>query len=73
MNNITESIVTIAVAIIGLATLAVIVSKQANTVGVIDAGGRAFTSSLATAISPVTMGGGGLGGILPSLSLGVLH
>ena len=62
MNSITESIVTIAVAIIGLATLAVIVSKNANTTGVINSGGNAFNSALATAISPVTGGGSPLGG-----------
>jgi hypothetical protein len=54
MDRLTESIVTIAVAIIGLATLAVIVSRNANTVGVIKAGGGVFNNSLATAISPVT-------------------
>lgn len=71
MGNITESIVTIAVAIIGLATLAVIVSKQANTVNVIGAGGGAFNDALRTAISPITSGGGGSFG-LPSLP-GLLH
>lgn len=59
MNNITESIVTIAVAIIGLATLAVLVSRNANTAGVIREGGNAFTGALGTAISPITGGGGG--------------
>jgi len=58
MNSLTESVVTIAVAIIGLATLAVIVSKNANTVGVINSAGGVFNSALGTAISPV-MGGGG--------------
>lgn len=62
MNNITESIVTIAVAIIGLATLAVIVSKNANTTGVIGAGGQAFNNALAVAISPVTGSNSSLGG-----------
>ena len=69
MNNITESIVTIAVAIIGLATLAVIVSKNANTTGVIGAGGRAFNDALSTAISPVTMGGSPLGGVIGGYGL----
>lgn len=59
MNNITESVVTIAVAIIGLASLAVIVSRNANTTAVIDSAGNAFNTSLATAISPVTMAGNG--------------
>lgn len=65
MDRLTESVVTIAVAIIGLATLAVLVSRNANTAGVIGAGGNAFTRALATAISPVAGGGNSL----PSLSL----
>ena len=71
MDRLTESVVTIALGIIGLATLAVLVSKNANTAGVITAGGGAFNSSLATAISPITGGTSGLGnnfnmGSLPS-------
>lgn len=62
MDRLTESVVTIAVAIIGLATLAVLVSKNANTVAVIGAAGNAFNSSLGTAISPVTGGGSSMGG-----------
>ncbi len=67
MDRLTESVVTIAVAIIGLATLAVLVSRNANTAGVINSAGRAFGGSLATAISPVTGGNSmpnfsGLGG-----------
>lgn len=54
MDRLTESVVTILVAIIGLATLAVLVSRNANTAGVINAAGRAFGGSLATAISPVS-------------------
>lgn len=60
MDRLTESVVTIAVAIIGLATLAVLVSRNANTSGVIGAAGNAFSKSLGTAISPIT-GGGGFG------------
>lgn len=61
MDRLTESIVTIAVAIIGLATLAVIVSKKANTSAVIGSASGAFNSALGTAISPIT-GGGSSGG-----------
>ena len=82
MDRLTEAVVTIAVAIIGLATLAVLVSRNANTTGVINAGGGVFNSWLATAESPVTghssatynFGQGGFGGMgggfnfnLPSL------
>lgn len=61
MDRLTESVVTIAVAIIGLATLAVLVSRNANTSGVIGAAGKAFSGSLGVAISPITGGGGGFG------------
>lgn len=56
MNQITETIVTIAVAIVGLAMVAVLVSRQANTAGVISAGGNAFTNALRVAVSPVQGG-----------------
>jgi hypothetical protein len=58
MDRLTESVVTIAVAIIGLATLAVLVSRNARTSQVIDSASKGFNMSLATAISPVTGGGG---------------
>lgn len=55
----TESLTAIVLAIIGVATLAVIVSKNANTTGVIGAAASAFTSSLGVALSPITSSGGG--------------
>jgi hypothetical protein len=61
MDRLTESVVTIAVAIIGLATLAVLVSRNANTSGVISAAGNAFSKSLGVAISPVSGGGSSFG------------
>lgn len=57
MDRLTESVVTIAVAIIGLATLAVIVGRNARTTEVIGAAGKAFNTALGTAISPVSGGG----------------
>jgi len=54
------SVVTVLTAIVGVAIIAVLVSKNANTTGVIQAGGSAFSSALGTALSPVT-GGGGFG------------
>lgn len=54
MNQVTETVVTIATAIIGVAILAVIVSRKSNTVGVIQAFGSAFGNTLGVAISPVT-------------------
>lgn len=57
MSDVGEKVVTIAVAIIGVATLALLVSKNANTAGVIGAAGKAFNSALGTALSPVVGGG----------------
>lgn len=57
MDNITSSIVTILTAVIGVAILSVLVSRNSNTVGVISAGGSAFSGVLSTALSPVTSGG----------------
>jgi PRD1 phage membrane DNA delivery len=54
MNTITEAIVTIATAIVGLAILAVLVSKKAQTPQVIQASGSAFSNALGVAESPVT-------------------
>ena len=50
----------VALAIVGVAVIAVLVSKNANTSGVISASGSAFSQALATAISPVTGGGNNL-------------
>lgn len=54
MNTITEMIVTVALAIVSLATVAVLVSKKAQTPQVIQASGSAFSNALAVAESPVT-------------------
>lgn len=54
MSNLTESIVTIATAIVGVALLALIVSKKSNTAGVIQSAGSAFGNALGVAVSPVT-------------------
>ncbi len=54
MNDLWSGVVTIAVAIIGVATLSVIVSKNSNTAGVLQAAGQSFSSALGTAVSPIT-------------------
>jgi hypothetical protein len=54
MDNITEAVVSILTLIVGAAILALIVSKNSNTVAVIGAGGNAFSNMLATAMGPVT-------------------
>lgn len=51
--KLTDSIVTVAVAIIGLATLAVIVSRNAATSNVITSAGNAFVNAIKAAVSPV--------------------
>jgi uncharacterized membrane protein YbjE (DUF340 family) len=53
-ENIVTSVVTVLTAIIGVAIIAVLVSKNANTAGVLQAGGGAFSGALGTALSPVT-------------------
>jgi uncharacterized membrane protein YbjE (DUF340 family) len=55
------SVVTILTAIVGVAIIAVLVSKNANTAGVIGAGAGGFSQSLATALSPVTGAQSGFG------------
>lgn len=53
-ENMIESIVTIATAIVGVAILAVLVSKKSNTSGVIQSAASGFSNALGTAVSPVT-------------------
>lgn len=65
-----SSLVTIAVAIVGVAILAVLVSRNSNTAGVIGAAGGAFSKSLATAVSPVTGGGYGTLGVTGGYGMG---
>jgi hypothetical protein len=54
MTEFWNSVVTIVIATIGIAGLAVLVSKQANTSQVLGAGGQAVSGLLQTALSPVT-------------------
>lgn len=57
MSDFVGPIVTVLTAIIGVAILAVIVSRQSNTAGVIKASSQGFSSALNTALSPITGGG----------------
>jgi hypothetical protein len=59
-DQLVTSVVTVLTAIIGVAIIATLVSKNANTTQVIQAGAQGFSQSLATALSPVT-GSSGLG------------
>jgi hypothetical protein len=74
-DQLITSVVTVLTAIVGVAIIAVLVSKNANTAGVISAGGSAFGSALGVALSPVTGSGGfgsftGGGGSSPAFQLG---
>lgn len=57
MDNAVSGIVTIATAIVGVALLAVLVSKNAQTPQVLTAGGNAFAAALAAATGPVSGSG----------------
>lgn len=70
MNSMTEALVTIATAIVGVAILAVLVGKNSQTASVIQAGGSAFSTALGVAENPVT---GGTGFINPTQSGGGLN
>lgn len=74
-DNMATGIVTIVLGIIGVASLAVIFSRNSNAVGVIQAAGSALGNDIAVAVSPVSgasvrpdlsypssFGGVGLGG-----------
>jgi hypothetical protein len=70
-DQIITSVVTVATAIIGVAIIAVLVSKQSQTTQVLGAAGNALATDLRAALSPVSGSGIGLGGIsftTPSIS-----
>jgi len=53
MNGVTSQIVTVLTAIVGVAIIAVLVSKKANTANVVTSFGNAFSGALKTATGPV--------------------
>lgn len=62
-NQLINSVVTVLVAVIGLALVATLVSRNAQTGQVLTSGGRAFSGILGTALSPVSGSGfGSFGG-----------
>jgi hypothetical protein len=61
-DHLINGIVTVATAIVGIAILAVLVSKNAQTPAVLQAGGSAFAQSLEAAEAPVTGGSFNFGG-----------
>lgn len=54
MNQLTEAMVTIFVAIVGVAVLSVLVSSKSNTTGVLQAFGSMFSNALGVATAPVS-------------------
>lgn len=70
MNQIMNGVVVILTAIIGVAILSVLVSRNSNTAGVLSAGASAFSNALGTAMSPVT-GSSAFGSIGSGYSLGM--
>lgn len=60
MSELTNSIVAVATAIVGLAIIAVLVSRNANTSGVISSATSGFAADLSAAEAPVTGSGSNL-------------
>lgn len=54
MGQLTDAALTILMAIIGVAILAVLVSRKSQTIGVIQAASSGFSNALGMAMSPVT-------------------
>lgn len=76
MNQLVEATITIVLAVIGLAMVSVLVSKNAQTGNVIQSGASGIGNLIAVAQSPVTgesvainlsYPGGGFGGFTPNL------
>lgn len=70
MNSMVESATTIALAVIGLAVVATLVSKNANTAGVIQSAASGLANNIGVAQSPVTGTQVSLNLGYPSTSLG---
>lgn len=73
MDKYTSAGASIALAIIGLAIVAVLVSNNAKTSSVLGASGKSFASAIACAVSPITgnpCGSGSLTSVDSSISYG---
>jgi hypothetical protein len=53
-SEVLRDVTTVALAIVGVAVLAILVSRRSNTAGVINSSSSAYNSALATAVGPVT-------------------
>lgn len=56
-ERLVESVVTILLAIVGVAMIAVLVSRNANTAQIVGTGGQSFAQSLEAAEAPVLSSG----------------
>lgn len=54
MSHIGDQVVAVLTAIVGVAILAVILSKNSNTANVIGSAAQGFSEALTTAVSPIT-------------------
>ena len=52
-SNAWSGVLAVATAIVGLAVLAVIVSKNSDTTGVLTSAGQAFSGAITAAVSPI--------------------
>jgi PRD1 phage membrane DNA delivery len=68
MDKIGGGILAIISAVVGLAVIAVIVSKNANTPTVISSAGSALSNVIGAAVAPVTGSGSGLSNLFGSVS-----
>lgn len=68
MNQIVNSITVILSAVVGIAILSVILSRNSNTSGVISSGASGFAKILGAAEGPVS--GSGIGGDLGGIDFG---
>lgn len=58
MGNVGAMAVSVIAGLVGLAIVAVVVSKNANTSGVIQSSGSALAAVIGAAVGPVSGGGG---------------
>ena len=61
MTDLLNAGVSIVLAIVGIALLAVLLSKNSNTQGIITAGGTSLAQDIGAAVAPITGSGFSLG------------
>jgi hypothetical protein len=67
-DKLITGIVSVLLAIVGVAVIAVLVSNKAQTGSVLGAGGNSISNFLCVALSPVTGSQCGGGSLIPSVS-----